>query len=210
MNELNAAIRRPQPVTIASLKTDSPFFVRGLLEELGVKRWVFRLLVVGLGLIALESPTLVDTLRKTVEVAFATNELSKEDRRSLLQASSAEELDYIRSFFPELQAPQHIDDLKEFRSFLAESKDELKVAKSDIAALESATSYCIDLLRTSLPLEGESALTSAMLYDGQLEKCNNETPLRTKKFLNSFELLTPPSKRRLSLSGHLAQWKNSK
>ena len=207
MNELNAISRRPQEVSIASLQVDSPIFFRGLIEEMGLKRWARRLMIVGLGVLLIEQPPVVNALRQSIEAAFASSDLSKEDRRALLQASSAEELDYIRSFFPQLQAPQHIEDFQAFKHVLIEEAETLPVASSDIAALKEATDHCLGLLKTSLPLEDESNLTAAMMYEGQLNRCQNETPLRTRRFLNHLGLLTAPNQRKNSTDKLLAQWK---
>ena len=209
MNEFNAVSRRHPEVKISSLQVDTPVFVRGLIEEMGVKRWAIRLMVIGVGLLLIEQPPVIDTLRQSIEAAFASDTLSKDDRRALLQASSAEELDYIRSFFPELQAPQHIEDLQTFGKLLVSDRDSLPIAQSDLVELKRATDRCITLLRTSLPLDDESALTAAMMYDGQLDKCQSETPIRARRFLSNLGLLTAPSKRQTSTSELVAQWKRS-
>ena len=209
MNELNAVRRRHPEVRISSLEADSPVFVRGFVEEMGVKRWAIRLMVLGIGLSLIEQPTVITTLRDSIEVAFASDTLSKDDRRALLQASNAEELDYIRSFFPQLQAPQHIKDLQAFGELLASEPDALPIAQSDLVELARATDRCIKLLQTSLPLEDESALTAAMMYDGQLNRCQRETPVRSRRFLNNLGLLTSPGKRQRPTNELLSQWKRN-
>ena len=100
MNEYNPVRRRHPSVKIADLKVDSPVFFRGLIEELAVKRWITGLFLVGLGTLLLEEPAVVRTLQKSIESAFASDDLSDFRQTELLQASSADELDYLRLFFP--------------------------------------------------------------------------------------------------------------
>ena len=209
MNEYNPVRRRHPSVKIADLKVDNPVFFRGLIEELAVKRWITGLFLVGLGALLLEEPAVVRTLQKSIESAFASDDLSDFRQTELLQASSADELDYLRSFFPELQAPDHLEDLHTFRALLINQPEALPVAKSDVAVMRRAVSHCIKLLRQSLPQGNESALTSAMLYEAQLDRCHDETSPRPRRFLKKLGLLTSPSQRYVSVEARLAEWRGN-
>ena len=65
-----------------------------------MKRWITGLFLVGLGTLLLEEPAVVRTLQKSIESAFASDDLSDLRQTELLQASSADELDYLRCFSP--------------------------------------------------------------------------------------------------------------
>ena len=209
MNEYNAVRRRHPSVKIADLKVDSPVFFRGLIEELAVKRWITGLFLIGLGALLLEEPAVVRTLQKSIESAFASDDLSDFRQAELLQASSADELDYLRSFFPELQAPAHLEDLHTFKDILVKQPEALPVAKSDVAVMKRAVTHCIKLLRQSLPQGNESALTSAMLYEAQLDRCQTETSPRPRRFLKKLGLFTSPNQRYVSVETRLAEWRGN-
>lgn len=209
MNEYYAVRRRHPSVKIADLKVDSPVFFRGLIEELAVKRWIKGLFLVGLGALLLEEPRVVSTLQDSIESAFASDDLSDFRQTDQLRASSAEELDYLRSFFPELQAPDHIEDLRDFKSLLLNQPEKVPVAKSDVAVLKRAVTHCIKLLNISLPQGNESALTAAMMYESQLDRCQNDMSPRPRRFLEKLGLLTSPNQRALSVDDRLAQWRGN-
>ena len=172
MNEYNAVRRRHPSVKIADLEVDSPVFFRGLIEELAVKRWITGLFLVGLGALLLEEPAVVRTLQKSIESAFASDDPSDFRQTELLQASSADELDYLRSFSPNSKHRPISEDLHTFKDILVKQPEALPVAKSDVAVMRRAVTHCIKLLRQSLPQGNESALTSAMLYEAQLDRCH--------------------------------------
>ena len=209
MNEYNAVHKRHPHMRIANLKVDNPVLVRGLVEELAVKRLIRILFILGLGALLLEEPRVVETLQHSIETAFASDDLSDFRQTKHLQASTAEELDYIRSFFPELQAPGHIEELRAFQELLVSQPTILPVAKSDVASIQSALSNCVSLLTTSLPQGNESSLTSAMMYETQLERCNNETGPRALRFLTKLGIFESPKLRKVSVEDNLARWKSN-
>ena len=172
------------------------------LEGLGVSRVRNILIVLGLGILILEDPA----VRSGLERLFTASSETRVANDPRLQATNADELDYLRSFVPEFQAPNHIDDLQTLRDTLIKRPNNLPIAKSDAHALMAATTTCIRYLKKSLPQGGESMLTASMLYESQLQACASDIDKRSRKFMKKLGLLEPPNQLPQPASGRIAQW----